>query len=97
MAMFNRMNQPKVLDRDNAWPNYEKAIGLYVPQSPITKKFISYRRKGKQREEALRLKNLLNDGQQEISQWLAQNQRHWDSLGSEKRAIVQKCFEYDWV
>ncbi|MHC4511586.1 MAG: hypothetical protein ACYTAO_21980, partial [Planctomycetota bacterium] len=37
------------------------------------------------------------DGQQEISQWLAQNQRHWDSLGSEKRAIVQKCFEYDWV
>ncbi|UCC96865.1 MAG: hypothetical protein JSW66_13585, partial [Phycisphaerales bacterium] len=97
VAMFNRMNQPRVLDRDNAWPNYEEAISLYVPQSALTKKFISYRRKSIDRKEILRLKNLINDGRQEISQWLAQNQRHWDSLGPEKQAVVQKCFEYDWV
>lgn len=97
VAMFNRMNQPKVLERDNAWPNYEKAISLYIPQLPVTKKLISFRQGGKQREEALRLRNLLRNNEQRITDWLGQNQKHWDKLGPEKQAIVQKCFEYDWV
>ena len=97
VALFNRMNQPQVLDRDNAWPHYEKAISLYVPQSPVTEKFISYRQRGKKREEAIRLRKLLKDHQQEISKWLGRNQKHWDSLTAEQQAVIQKCFEYDWV
>jgi hypothetical protein len=29
-ALLNRMSYPKIRDEDNAWPNYEKAIVLYV-------------------------------------------------------------------
>ncbi len=97
VALFNQMNQPQIRDQDNAWPHYEKAIGLYVPQSPFTKRLTSYRQGGKERQEALYLKGLLRDNQQKVAEWLGQNQKHWDSLGPEKQAIVQKCFEYDWV
>jgi hypothetical protein len=97
VALFNRMNQPQIRDEDNAWPHYRKAIGLYVPPSPITKRFISYRHEGKEREEALRLKSLLRDNEQKVAEWLGRNQKHWDNLSPEKQAVVEKCFEYDWV
>ncbi len=97
VALFNQMNQPQIRDQDNAWPQYEKAISLYVSQSPVAKRFVSYRQGGKERQEALYLKGLLRDNQQKVAEWLGQNQKHWDSLGPEKQAIVQKCFEYDWV
>ena len=97
VALFNRMNQPQIRDEDNAWPHYEKAIGLYVPQSPVTKRLVSYRQGSKERQDALWLRGLLRDNEQKAAEWLAQNQKHWDNLGPEKQAIVQKCFEYDWV
>ena len=97
VALFNRMNQPQVRDEDNAWSHYEKAIGLNVPQLPITKKLISYRQGGKQREDALWLKSLLRNNEQKVVDWLGQNQKHWDSLGPQEQAIVQRCFEYDLV
>ncbi len=97
VALFNRMNQPRIRNEDNAWPHYEKAIKLYVPQSTLVKQIISYRQNGRDREDAMRLKGLLRDNEQLIQAWLQANQRHWGSLGHEKQAIVQKCFEYDWV
>jgi len=97
VALFNRMNQPQIREQDNAWPHYEKAIGLYVSQSPITKKLISYRQGGRDREDALRLRDLLKNNELKVAEWLRQNQKHWDSLGPEKQAVVQKCFEYDGV
>jgi hypothetical protein len=97
VALFNRMNQPEIRDEDNAWPHYEKAIKLYVPQSTLVKQNISYRQNGRDREDAMRLKGLLKDNEQQIQAWLQANQKHWDSLGPEKQTVVQKCFEYDWV
>jgi hypothetical protein len=97
VALFNRMNQPQIRDQDNAWPRYEKAIGLYVPQSPVTKRLASYRQGGKERQDALWLKGLLRGNEQKAAEWLVQNQKHWDSLGPEKQVIVQKCLDYDWV
>lgn len=100
VALLNQMNQPQVRDQDNAWPHYEKAISLlhgYASQSPFTKRLISYRERGKEREDALWLKSVLRKDEQKIAEWLSQNQKYWDSLGPEKQAIVQKCFEYDWV
>ena len=44
VQLLNQMNQPQVLNQDNAWPHYEKAIELYVPPDLIAEKFISYRR-----------------------------------------------------
>jgi hypothetical protein len=97
LAMFNRMNQPQIRDEDNAWPHYEKAIGQYFPWSTVTARLILDRQSNNGYQEALRLKSLLRDNEQKVAEWLGQNQKHWDSLGSKKQAIVQKCFEYDWV
>jgi hypothetical protein len=97
LALLNQMNQPEVRDENNAWPHYEKAISLYVPQTPAVERCISYRRDSRKREEAIRLKGLLGDNQQEVLEWTQKNQKHWDSLSPEQQAVILKCFEYDWV
>ena len=97
VQLLNQMNQPEVLNQDNAWPHYEKAIELYVPQSPIVKQMISYRRRGKSRENALRLREKLLDKQQQVQAWFEKNQKYWDNFNPEQQSVVLKCFEYDWV
>jgi len=97
VQLLNRMNQPQVRNQDNAWPHYEKAIELYVPQSPIVKQLISYRRNGKAREDALRLKDQLRDNQQQIQAWFEKNRKYWDNINPEQQSVILKCFEYDWV
>jgi len=97
VQLLNQMNQPQVRNQDNAWPHYEKAIELYVPQSPIVKLLISYRRDGKPRNEALRMKNLLRDNQQQIQAWFEKNRKYWDNINPKQQSVILKCFEYDWV
>lgn len=97
VALMNRMNQPKVLEQDNAWPHYEKAIDLYVPQSPTTKKILLYRRTGREREDALWIKSILRDHRQDIDQYLTQNSKYWENFNAEQQAVILKCFEHDWV
>jgi hypothetical protein len=95
IRQLDRMNQPQIRNEDNAWPHYEKAINLYVQQSPLVEQFISYRYSSKKRQEALRLKNLINARQ--VQTWLKNNQNHWDNFSPEQQAAVLKCFEYNWV
>ena len=97
VQLLNQMNQPQVRNQDNAWPHYEKAFELYVPQSPVVKKFISYRGRGKARKDAMRLKDLLLDNEQHIQGWFEKNQKYWDNLNPEQQSVILKCFEYDWV
>ncbi len=97
VAMLNRMSKPEVRNEDNAWPQYEKAIALYVPQMPVTKEFISYRRNHKERERVMQLKGLLRDNRQEITEWLGENQQHWDNLSAEQQAVVLKCLQYNQI
>ena len=95
IRLLDKMNQPQVRNEDNAWPHYEKAISLYVRQSPLVEQFISCRHSSKKREEALRLKNLINE--QQVQTWLKKNQNHWDNFSPEQQGVVLKCFEYNWV
>jgi len=97
VALLNQMSKPEVRNEDNAWPQYEKAIDLYVPQKPVTEEFISCRRNRKERERVMQLKGLLRDHQQEILEWLGKNQKHWDNLNAEQQAMVLKCLEYNYV
>ncbi len=98
VELLNKINQPQVHDQDNAWPHYEKAIELYVPQGPLVKQVILYRSIGtREREDALRLKGLLRDNEQKIQEWLEKNQKYWDDLNAEQKAIKLKCLEYDMV
>ncbi|UCE48911.1 MAG: hypothetical protein JSW47_01975 [Phycisphaerales bacterium] len=95
ILQLDQMNQPQFRNEDNAWPHYEKAISLYVRQSPLVEQFISRRHHSKKREEALRLKNLINE--QQVQTWLKKNQNHWDNFSPEQEEVVIKCFEYNWV
>jgi hypothetical protein len=97
IRLLNQINQPQIRDQDNAWPHYEKAIKVYVPQSALVKQFISYRRNGRDREDAMRLKGLLRENQQQIQSWLEQNQKYWDNLTSDQKAVLLKCLESDWI
>lgn len=97
VKLLNRMNQPEIREQDNAWPHYQKAIELYVPQSPIVQKFISYRSNSKAREDALRLKDLLRDNSRKIQVWIEKNQNYWNNFSPEQKSVVLKCFKYDWV
>jgi hypothetical protein len=97
LKMFNLMNQPKIQKQDNAWPDYEKAFALYVPQSPLVKQVISYRHNGRDRENAIQLKQMLQDNAQQIQGWLEKNQKYWDGLNDEQQKVLLKCLEYDWV
>ncbi len=99
MALLNQMNQPEVGNQDNAWPHYEKAIGLYVEQVPggVVNEFTSLRKNGKKCEEALRFKDLMEDYRQEIHEWLGQNQKHWDNLSPQQQSVILKCFEFNYV
>ena len=97
VKLLNRMNQPDILQQDNAWPHYEKAIELYVPQSPVVKQYVSYRSRGKARQDALRQKKLLLDNSRQIQAWLENNKKYWDNFNPEQQSVIRKCFEYDWV
>jgi len=97
IKLFNQMNQPQVHDQDNAWPDYQKAFELFVPQSPVVKQFISYREDRKERKDALRLKHLIQDNAQQIKAWLDKNQQYWDKLSTEQQKVLLKCLEYNSI
>lgn len=98
IELLNQIKQPQIRGQDNAWPHYERAIELYVPQNPLVKQFISYRSVGRsEREDALQLKEMLRDNEQKIHEWLEENQKYWDNLNSEQKAIYLNCIEYDIV
>jgi hypothetical protein len=97
IALLNQISQPGLHNENNAWPHYKNAIDLYVPPSPLVEQFLSYRREGKAREEALRLKHLLRDNEPFVAAWLAENQKYWDNLTAQQKRVLLKCFEYDWV
>jgi hypothetical protein len=97
IKLFNQINQPKILNQDNAWPHYEKAFELFVPRSPVVEQFISYRENRKERKDALRLKHMIQDNAQQINTWLDKNQQYWDNLSTEQQEILLKCLEYNSV
>jgi hypothetical protein len=78
LQMLNDRARPQVTDADNAWPLYEKAIGLIVKPSeepdPIT---------GKKPSEELseisgRLATLSQKEQKLIREWVTANRPAWD-------------------
>ncbi len=97
IQLLNQINRPKILNQDNAWSNYEKAFGLFVPRSPVVEQFISYRENRKERKDALRLKHMIQDNAQQINTWLDKNQQFWDNLSTEQQEILLKCLEYNSI
>ncbi len=68
LQMLNDKTRPQVTEADNAWPQYEKAIGLFVKKSEdmfnITGRF----------------EELSAQDQQKVRQWVTANQPAWDQV-----------------
>ncbi|MHC4488433.1 MAG: DUF1700 domain-containing protein [Planctomycetota bacterium] len=91
LALLNQMNRPEVLDEDNAWPYYEKAIELYIePDRKILELTACPREEFK---IGLRFSKLNKEKQNKILEWLEQNESHWDNFDLSQKLLIRKCFQ----
>jgi len=82
LARLNELGRPTLAPEDNAWPEYEKAIELYVDANEATWKIISVR------EHVFA--QLASGQQQMIRQWLSDNEPAWEYF---RRAAAKKyCY-----
>jgi hypothetical protein len=95
LALLNQMNRPKISDEENAWPHYAKAIELYVEPSEIIKEFIGWVQRDP--KEIVRFRNLSEDSQAQILEWVSLNEIHWNNFTSEQQAVILKCLEQNQV
>jgi hypothetical protein len=68
LQMLNDRARPQVTEADNAWPLYEKAIGLLVKPSDELDKLKE------------RFTELSSQDQQAVRQWVTENQPGWEQL-----------------
>jgi hypothetical protein len=74
LAMWNQMSRPQVKDEDNAWPQYEKAISLYVEPDRELRKIVDSVLK------RMNLEGLNEDEQEEIRKWIKLNDAAWQEF-----------------
>jgi hypothetical protein len=99
LSLLNDISRPQVRSEDNAWPYYQKAIKLYVEpvKGGVVEEFISYRNSPSRLEKVLKFTDLNKNEQAKILQWIKDNQKYWDNLTAEQKAVVLKCFQYNLV
>ncbi len=82
---INEMNQPKVLDKENAWTYYKKAFESYIepPDMIDIQSIVSYKNTAGAYQKYLSLDQKEKD---ELKNWLRQNQPAWNQFvdGSKK-------------
>jgi hypothetical protein len=66
LQMLNDKSRPQVTEADNAWPLYEKALGLFVKPSEELVQISG------------RFAGLSSQDQQTVRQWVTENQPAWD-------------------
>ncbi|MHC4584146.1 MAG: hypothetical protein ACYS3N_06420 [Planctomycetota bacterium] len=95
MALLNQLNRPEVRDQDNAWPYYEKAIGLYVEPDERIQELTECRRKDF--EKKLSFSDLDEEEQNKIQQWLKVNKSLWEDLDTTQKQLIERCFKEGFV
>ncbi|OHB55487.1 MAG: hypothetical protein A2173_03280 [Planctomycetes bacterium RBG_13_44_8b] len=99
LSLLNDMSRPQVRDEDNAWPHYQKAINLYVEpvRIGVVEELLSYRNSPSRLDKVLKFTDLNKDEQAKTIQWIKENQKYWDNLTAEQKAVVLKCFQFNSV
>ena len=78
LAQFNKMAQPQILDEDNAWPHYERAIELYVKPGVESDGMPAFRDYSK---PAYRNYAALSEQEKrEIEKWIRRNEEAWQKF-----------------
>jgi hypothetical protein len=78
LALWNQQSRPEVLDRDNAWPDYQKAVHALAPlsQTPRDTRLIDANRSMRNFD----FDNLTTVDRDEIRNWVQQNEEAWRSF-----------------
>lgn len=84
--VMNEICRPEVVDADNAWPSYARAIDAYVEKPARVKDLPRILNK------AVRLEDLDAEEQQQIKNWLSAD-NGWENLTDDMQAIVLDFFE----
>lgn len=99
LAQLNQMSRPPLLDQDNAWPHYERAISLYVQPHERIAKLIG------QSEQDFKLSLRFSDpsagsgqalseaAQSAVRKWIEQNESHWGAFTAEQKQLLQNCLQ----
>ena len=91
LAQLNQMSRPPLLDQDNAWPHYERAVSLYVQPHERISKLIE---RGEQDfKPSLRFSDQSEPRQSAIRKWIEQNESQWGSFTAEQKQLIQNCLE----
>ncbi|MHC4648033.1 MAG: hypothetical protein ACYTBJ_21445, partial [Planctomycetota bacterium] len=80
VELFNQTNRPQILNEDNSWPYYQKAIELLVKPDDQTKKYANVW----DLIETLntRLANIPEDERDKIELWIEQNESAWQQFAA---------------
>jgi len=77
LAMLNQMSRPEVLEQDNAWPRYQKAIELFVePGAGLT----DVPRTTMLRSQLPDLESLSPETRQALTDWIEANDVAWEQF-----------------
>jgi hypothetical protein len=99
LTQLNQMSRPPLLDQDNAWPHYEKAISLYVQPHERISKLIE---RGEQNfKPSLRFSDpsagsgqaLSEAAQSALRKWIEQNESHWGAFTAEQKQLFENCLQ----
>lgn len=94
LALWNQMSQPEVLDRDNAWPDYEKAIASFIKPSQTLEemRLIGTRRS----ERNLDFDKLTAAEQEEVRNWVSGNRDAWlQFVAGSSKSYCYRPYRYD--
>jgi hypothetical protein len=90
LALLNQMNRPQVQDEDNAWPNYEKAIALFVEPDPELSKIADAVL------EHPSFGGLSDEEQQKIRKWVELNKSAWQEfVTASSKPYCYRQYQYD--
>ncbi|MHC4528039.1 MAG: hypothetical protein ACYS29_09195 [Planctomycetota bacterium] len=78
VAVFNQMSRPEILDQDNAWPYYEKAIELYVEPNDNTKELPAFWNFSA--PENKDFSSLSEAEQSVLREWVEKNEAAWKQV-----------------
>jgi hypothetical protein len=85
LTVLNQMNRPEVVDEENAWPDYEKAIEMLVEPTKDLEKSDEF--KNYVQSEYGDWGNLSEEAKVKIKKWVEENEAAWQRfvIGSSKR------------
>jgi len=93
LAMLNRMSRPEIVESDNAWPYYQKAIALVVEPGPELGDMTAFKKPWDPNHWDF--SRLPGEVQGAIEEWVQANQPAWEAFATAgSKPYLYKPYEY---